>query len=93
MIVKMPDAFRANRLPIFPAGGDVDPDCLKKFKALDGKCRMHNMARRIAAMPSKDARNDYMAGLKHAPPVIEKFKQLVRYYWRQQRKKQAAQTK
>lgn len=88
MIVKMPDVFRASRLPIFPAGDEVGPDCLKKFKALDSKVRVHNMARRIAALPSKAMRNEYMAALKHAPPVIEKIKKFVRYYWhRQQQKK------
>ena len=86
----MPDAFKANRLPTFPAGANPAPDLVARFQAIDGKCRMHNMARRIAMLPHKEARNMYLGELKMAPALIERIKRLVRWYWRSQRKKQRA---
>jgi hypothetical protein len=58
MIVKMPDAFKANRLPTFSwRGANPAPDLVASlFVAVDSKRRMHNMARRIAMLPHKEAR-------------------------------------
>ena len=95
MIVKMPDPFKANRLPTFPAGANPAPDLVARFQAIDSKCRMHNMARRIAMLPHKEARDMYWGELKMAPAsmapaLIERLKRLARWYWRAQRKKQRA---
>lgn len=88
--MRFPHPFNAVRLP--DASGATN---CASWSAIDEKVRVHNLAKRVAMLPNKIARNDYVAELatkhKHKPDFIVRFKRLVKWYWRAQRKLQQSQ--
>jgi len=65
-------------------------DVIARWKRVDEKIRVHNLARKIALMAHKEARRDFVDGLeKHKPEFIARFKRVMTWYWRSQRKRQA----
>ncbi len=85
--MRLPDPFKGNRFPQFPR--DMDPRDRKKLLAVDGKIRMHNLARYVARLPDVDSRRRYVRDMakKHKPPIMTRFSRLVKWYWRSQRAK------
>jgi hypothetical protein len=89
--VKLPDPFKTIPLVDYPWNGKVAPDGgSAAWIKLDGKIRVHNLARKVALIAHKDARRQMVMDLAqhHAPEFIERFKRLVAWYWRRQRRLQ-----
>ena len=86
--MNLPHPFNASPLP--PAGdGNYSP----AWRRHDERARVHNLARRVAMLPNKIARNDYLQEMakKHPPHFLDRFRRLVRWYWQRQRQLQRAQ--
>lgn len=83
--MRFPDAFKPT--PLIPWHGIADPDAIAKWHRLDGKIRLHNMARRVALIASKAARRGYLEELsaKHPADFMTRFRRCTTWYWRRQR--------
>ena len=89
--VKMPDPFKMIPLVDYPWSGQVaPPGGSDAWIKLDQKIRVHNLARKVALIAHKDARRQVVMDLErhHGAVFIERFKRLVAWYWRRQRRLQ-----
>lgn len=87
--MKFPHPINASPLPSVK----LDFNC-PAWRKSDSQVRIHNMAKRAALLPNKDARNAYLAELAKVhkkPEFIAFFKRLMTWYWRAQRKLQRTQ--
>lgn len=86
----LPDPFNPTPLP----ASTEDFNC-PAWRRADEKARVHNLARRLALLPHKEARADALAELaeKHRfkPDFVARFKRIVKWYWRAQRARQKQQ--
>lgn len=75
--------------PLPDATGDVS---CPAWRRADEMARVHNLAKRVALLPHKDARNAYVAEMaekhRYKPEFMARFRRLVKWYWRSQRAKQ-----
>ena len=73
--------------PLVPWHGIPDPDAIKKWQRLDGKIRMHNLARWVLRKPTIEERRMALDQMekRHKPDFMARFKRLVKHYWRRQR--------
>jgi hypothetical protein len=90
--VKFPHPITPSQLPEHQGLSTMGRAQRREWAHLDGKVKTHNMAKRIALLPHKDARNSYVNELavKHHPETIARLKRLIVWYWRAQRKLQRA---
>lgn len=83
--MKMPDPNLPTRLVDYPK----DPSLHEAWLDLDAKIRMHNLARGIARLPHREARNQFLAGMElhHTDSTLAKLRKLIAHYWREQRRR------
>lgn len=81
--------FTHTPMPKYP--GVTSDEEYRHYHALDGKVRMHNLARHVAAKPTTEERQVFLSGMTkfHSPAFMDRFKKLMAHYWRRQRRHSA----
>lgn len=87
--MKMPDPNIPTRLVDYPH----DPALHYQWIELDAKIRLHNLAKGIARLPHREARNRFLDEMRqhHSEGTLAVLRKLVARYWREQRRRVAKQ--
>jgi hypothetical protein len=96
-----PSPVHPDRVPGSCTYRVTDAVAHRRYLAKDSQWRLHNLARHCARLPNKTARESYVLEVEEKLPALDagkkkrfmaKFRGVVVWYWRGQRKLQQLQT-